>query len=78
MNATDMTGRTIGGWLVLRRAGSSAVGNARWLVRHCCGAPHEQLIEGRWLRVKPHKYCNGCRPARVGRWGSRYEGASKA
>jgi hypothetical protein len=67
----DMAGQTVGGWLVVRRL-PSATGNATWLCRHTCETPQERSIQGIQLRSKAPKYCDGCRPANVAKWGSRY------
>jgi hypothetical protein len=71
--ARDMSGLTVGKWAVLLQEPSSRRGNARWLCLHRCEKPKAVVIEGRWLRVKPPKCCDGCRPKRVGKWGSNYE-----
>ena len=61
----DMSGQTVGGWKVLRRA-ANVNGNARWLVQHHCSAQGEKILEGIRLRSTPPKYCDGCRPKRPG------------
>ncbi len=61
----DMTGRTLAGCTVLRRA-PNVNGNARWLVCAACG--HEIVVDGIYLRRDEKEgrkiLCALCRPKR--------------
>ncbi len=63
----DMTGRTLAGCTVLRRA-PNVNGNARWQVRAACG--HELVDDGIYLRRDEKEgrkiLCASCRPKRAG------------
>jgi len=60
-----MTGQTVNGWYVIRRA-ANVNGNSRWLCRHTCEQPAEVIQEGIKIRGAPLKYCDNCRPKRPG------------
>lgn len=66
-NFVDMTGQTIAGALVVRRA-ANVNGNSRWLCKLACG--HEQILQGIALRAAAKEgrtpRCKGCRPKRPG------------
>lgn len=59
--AIDMTGQTVDGWYVIRRAAADGR-TARWLCRHVCSAAGERYIYGDVLRGgRAPKYCKACR-----------------
>lgn len=54
----DMTGTTVGEWVVLRRAGNTANGSAKWLCRCSCGAEKDVIALS--LRQGTSTKCRSC------------------
>lgn len=63
-NVKDITGQTINNWYVIKEAGRSKSGTARFLCR-CLLCGNERLVEGRSIRSGVSKGCGCYHPKRM-------------